>query len=160
MSQIQQEIRQNKPFRSPQHEATIAIIRTTDLLVRFFAQIVMREGITLQQYNVLRILRGAGDEGLPTLEIGERMIERTPGVTRLVDRLVTKKLVRRERCLTDRRQVTCWITESGLTTLARLDEPVEVGSHQVFSILDEQETAGFNGALERIRARVHELLES
>ena len=74
------------------------LVRTADLVRRVLDAVVEPHGITLQQYNVLRILRGAGAEGLPTLEIGERMIEQAPGVTRLLDRLEAKGLVRRQRC--------------------------------------------------------------
>ena len=158
LSAIQKEIRQARPFRSAQHEATIALMRTTDLLIRYISHVVAHEGITIQQYNVLRILRGAGDHGLPTLEIGERMIERTPGVTRLVDRLVAKQLVRRQRCVEDRRQVMCWITETGLATLERLDEPVESASRSSFGDLSENEIRDFNAFLERVRDRIHGLI--
>ncbi|HWW62959.1 MAG TPA: MarR family transcriptional regulator [Thermoanaerobaculia bacterium] len=106
------------------HEATLALLRTADVVRRAVAAVIEPHGITGQQYNVLRILRGAGEKGLPTLEIAERMIEQTPGITRLIDRLETKKLVIRERCKTDRRQVFCKITRGGLALLAKLDEPV------------------------------------
>lgn len=159
LSAIQKEIRQTRPFRSVQHEATIALMRTTDVLIRYIGQVVSQEGITIQQYNVLRILRGAGDDGLPTLEIADRMIERTPGVTRLVDRLVAKALVRRQRAIEDRRQVMCWITAEGLATLERLDEPVESASRESFEILSESETREFTSLLDRVRSRVNVLAD-
>ncbi len=123
-SQIRTEIKQSVPFSSLEQEVVVALIRTTDVVRRQVAAIIEPSGITIQQYNVLRILRGAGENGLPTLEIAERMIERTPGITRLIDRLVTKGLVLRERSESDRRQVICWVTEGGLELLARLDSPV------------------------------------
>ena len=79
-SRIQQEIKQTRPFRSTAQEAGIALLRTTDLVRRRMSAVLEAEDVTVQQYNVLRILRGAGPEGLPTLEIAERMIERTPGM--------------------------------------------------------------------------------
>ncbi len=124
VSRIQQEIKQTRPFQSKAEEAAIALMRTADLVRRAVAGIVEPCGITPQQYNVLRILRGAGENGLPTLEIAERMIEQTPGITRLIDRLERKRLVSRERCPTDRRQVFCRITKGGLELLATLDGPV------------------------------------
>ncbi len=124
VSRIQQEIKQTRPFQTNAEEAAIALMRTADLVRRAVAGIVEPSGITVQQYNVLRILRGAGEKGLPTLEIAERMIEQTPGITRLIDRLERKKLVSRERCPTDRRQVFCRITKNGLELLATLDGPV------------------------------------
>ena len=87
MSQLKREIRQNRPFRSRSQEASLGLFRTADLLRRRFHAVLEPKGITQQQYNVLRILRGAGDGGLPTLTIAERMVERTPGITRLLDRL-------------------------------------------------------------------------
>src|SRR6266498_2157591 len=120
MSAIQGEIKQSKPFPSKSAEGVVALLRTTDLLRRVLSEVAEARRNTLQQYNVLRILRGAGDEGLPTLEIGERMIEQSPGITRLLDRLEAKALVRRKRCLADRRQVLCWITAEGLALLTTL----------------------------------------
>jgi DNA-binding MarR family transcriptional regulator len=123
-SLLQRELRQTRPFDSLGHEALLGILRTADHVTRELAHLIEPTGITLQQYNVLRILRGAGEAGLPTLEIAERMVERTPGITRLLDRLEAKHLVRRTRCPKDRRQMLCWITEPGLALLARLDAPV------------------------------------
>ena len=107
MSAIQKELKQARPFPARSVEGVVALLRTTDLLRRVLSGVVESRRLTLQQFNVLRILRGTGPEGMPTLEIGERMIEQSPGVTRLLDRLEAKALVRRERCPTDRRQVTC-----------------------------------------------------
>src|SRR6478752_1983616 len=93
-SALQEEIRQTRPFSSPSEEAAVALVRTADLLRRALTAVVDPHDITLQQYNVLRILRGAGVDGLPTLEIASRMVEHAPGVTRLLDRLQGKGLVR------------------------------------------------------------------
>ncbi len=123
-SGLQRELKQRRAFRSRQQEGVVALLRTVDLLRRSLAQVIDPHGITLQQYNVLRILRGAGDEGLPTLEIASRMVEHYPGITRLLDRLEAKKLVRRERCPQDRRQVLCHVTAAGLALLATLDDTV------------------------------------
>jgi DNA-binding MarR family transcriptional regulator len=124
LGQLAREIRQTKPFRSLQQEGTVSLLRTADLLRRSLTRAIEPFGITPQQYNVLRILRGAGDSGLPTLEIAARMIEHAPGITRLMDRLEAKGLVRRERCSRDRRQVLCRIAAPGLQLLARLDGPL------------------------------------
>ena len=120
-SALQRELRQRRPFRSPAHEAVLGLMRTADLVRRQGAALVEPHGITLQQFNVLRILRGAGEAGLPTLEVAERMIEQTPGVTRLLDRLEGKELVGRERCPKDRRQHLCRITAKGLAVLEKID---------------------------------------
>ena len=120
-SPLQRELHQRRPFQSAAHEAIVGLLRTTDLIRRHAAAMVEPHGITTQQFNVLRILRGAGGDGLPTLEVGARMVEQTPGVTRLLDRLEAKELVRRHRCPKDRRQHLCWITPKGLALLQKLD---------------------------------------
>ena len=149
-SRIQAELKQNKPFRSVAQEAMIGLFRTADELRRRAASWIEPKGITLQQYNVLRILRGAGPEGLPTLEIASRMIEQAPGITRLLDRLESKKLVHREHCPTDRRQVTCRITDRGLALLASLDESVDHDS--LVQGLSQTEQRQLIELLDRIRA--------
>jgi len=121
---VGEEIRQTKPFDSRAEEAILTLYRTADAVQRDFTTLIEPHGISAQQYNVLRILRGAGSDGLPTLEIADRMIERTPGITRLLDKLEAKRLVRRHRCPRDRRQVLCNITEGGIRLLAELDQPV------------------------------------
>src|ERR1700758_2413495 len=136
---LREEIRQTKPFSSPAQEAILGLYRTADLLQRTFAQIVEPRDISLQQYNVLRILRGAGKQGTPTLDIADRMVEKTPGITRLLDKLENKHLVRRKRCPEDRRQVLCWITDAGLRLLADLDEPLtESGKEAMKSLVTTQ----------------------
>ena len=148
---LQAEIRQSKPFVSPAQEAILGLYRTSDVLRRQFSRIVEPHGISLQQYNVLRILRGAGKSGTPTLDIADRMIEMTPGVTRLLDKLEAKKLVRRQRCPEDRRQVLCWITESGLRALAELDKPLSAVGVRSMEVLSAAEQQDLIRLLERIR---------
>lgn len=120
-SLLQEEIRQTRPFGSVYQEMVLSILRTGSVIRRALARRMESEGLTPQQYNVLRILRGAGPDGLPTLAIAERLVEETPGMTRLLDRLEQKGWVRRARSSNDRRQVYCNITESGLALLSRLD---------------------------------------
>lgn len=121
---LQDEIRQTRPFRNAAQEASLALLRTTDLLRRVATARLTPHDLTLQQYNVLRILRGAQGP-LPTLEIAERMLEQAPGITRLIDRLEAKQLVARVPCKTDRRQVHCHITPTGLELLSRLDPDID-----------------------------------
>lgn len=108
-----------------QQEAVVNILRTANYLRNYCSPLFDLHGITSQQYNVLRILRGAGLEGLPTLAIAERMIEQAPGITRLLDRLEAKKLVRRERPSDNRRQVLCYITKAGVDLVKELDAPMK-----------------------------------
>ncbi|MDQ3742971.1 MAG: MarR family transcriptional regulator [Acidobacteriota bacterium] len=107
--------------------------------------------ITAQQYNVLRILRGTEPEGLPTLTIAERMIERTPGITRMIDRLEAKGLVAREVRPHDRRCVYCRITKKGLSLLELLDDPVEEFNRSAFRALSDAELKRLVALLERTR---------
>ena len=138
----------------------VSLMRTSDLIRRAVAGVVDGQGITLQQYNVLRILRGAGERGLPTLEIAERMIEQTPGITRLLDRLEAKALVLRERCPTDRRQVTCRITKGGLALLASLDGPVAEAERVALSALTPNQLQRLVSLLDRTRNGLHAALSA
>ena len=122
---IADEIKQTRPFRDKATEATLALLRTANLIRRKGEAITLREGdITLQQFNVLRILRGARGP-LPTMEIGARLLEPTPGITRLVNVLEKRGLIKREQWAGDRRQVLCQITPAGLKLLEKLDAPIE-----------------------------------
>ena len=123
-TRLQEELKQAKPFHSPAHEALLSIERTAAVLVHAFAEFLKPRGITPTQYNVLRILRGAGEPGLCRHEIRDRLVAQVPDVTRLLDRLEETGLVARERGEADRRLVTTRITADGLRLLAQLDEPV------------------------------------
>lgn len=147
-----EEIKQSKP-RSVTQEAYLALLRTADDAKRFASRALEPEGVTLQQYNVLRILRGAGEGGLPTLAVAERMIERTPGVTRLIDRMERKGLVTRKRCTEDRRRVWCRITPAGLELLAGLDAPINASDDSLAEVLDDREIVELIDYLDRLRAR-------
>lgn len=129
----------------------MAILRTADDLNRRFGRLVATEGLTSQQYNVLRILRGAGPEGVPTLTIAERMIERTPGITGLIDRLEEKGFARRAQCPEDRRRVLCHITRKGLAVLERLDEPVAESDDRILEVMSEREAERLVLALDKVR---------
>ena len=151
-SPLQHELRQRRPFQSAAHEAVVGLMRTADLVRRHMAALVEPHDITLQQFNVLRILRGAGDQGLPTLEVADRMIEQTPGVTRLLDRLETKELVRRQRCPKDRRQHLCWITPKGAALLQKID-PLTLRAHEEsLKGLRQKDRVTFIKLLDAIRA--------
>jgi DNA-binding MarR family transcriptional regulator len=151
-SRLQRELKQTKPFRSAGHEAVLSVLKTADALRRRMSELLAPLDLTPQQYNVLRILRGAGVEGIATLAIGERLIEETPGMTRLLDRMEQKGLVLRRRCDKDRRQVLCWISPEGLAMLAKLDPAVAEWEEIGVKGLQWGETRALVEYLERMRA--------
>jgi DNA-binding MarR family transcriptional regulator len=151
-SPLRDEIKQTRPFSSPSSEAVVSILRTAAVVQRHLSQVVEASGITIQQYNVLRILRGAGTVGLPTLAIRDRMIEEAAGITRLLDKLETAGFVVRERSTPDRRQVLCHITPTGLRLLTQLDEPVDAANERAITMLDDSEKATLTELLGAVRA--------
>jgi DNA-binding MarR family transcriptional regulator len=151
-SSIQKEISQRRPFHSLAAEVAVSIFRTAALVERHFGQIVARTGITIQQYNVLRILRGAGADGLPTLVIRDRMIHEAPGITRLLDKLEEAGLARRERTSPDRRQVRCHVTDAGIALLAELDADMKKADNVTVGSLDVQKQRQLLRLLDTVRA--------
>lgn len=149
-SAIQEELGQTRPFESIAQEATVAMIRTVDMMLRYLASVVEPYDITLQQYNVLRILRGA-KVPIPTMEIAQRMIEQTPGVTRMIDRLEKKGLVERQRDSDDRRQVLCQITRPGVELLAKLDGPIFEADEKCMAPLDREDLEKLIDLLDTLR---------
>jgi len=125
------------PARGPTAYSTL--LSTADKIKTSFEAVCAPFDITAQQYNVLRILRGAEPEGLPTLTIAERVIEKTPGITRMIDRLEAKGLVSREIRPHDRRCVYCRITKKGLKLLEFLDKPVADFNRRAFRVLTDSE---------------------
>ena len=152
-SALAREIRQTKPFRSVSEEAAIGLMRTADVIRRGFSAVVESEGITVQQYNVLRILRGAGERGLPTLEIADRLVEHAPGITRMIDRLIAKKLAVRDRCAEDRRIVYCAITGEGSKVVGRLDDPMLHACRAALDLLSKQDQRRLIAMLDALRTR-------
>ncbi|HEX8722754.1 MAG TPA: MarR family transcriptional regulator [Pyrinomonadaceae bacterium] len=124
MGKLADEIKQTKPFETPEDEAFVSILLTAEAFLWREAEFLKPFEVTQAQYNVLRILRGAEPEGLICREIGERMITRDPDVTKLLDRLEARGLVRRERQEKDRRVITARITQEGLGLVKEIDRPV------------------------------------
>jgi len=151
-SALQREIRQSKPFSSKSQEGILGLLRTADVVRRFLGKVLEPFDVTPQQYNVLRILRGAGCAGLPTLSIGERMLEEAPGVTRLIDRLEAKRLVHRERSPQDRRQVLCWLTPAGQELVERIDVPMDAADDAALGMLAPEDQIQLIRLLDAIRA--------
>jgi DNA-binding MarR family transcriptional regulator len=136
--QLRDEIRQTRPFASLEQEAYLSLGRTWSLLEHATAESLKPHGITPTQYNVLRILRGAGTNGLCRSEVMERMIARVPDATRLLDRMEAIDLIARKRSSEDRRFVTTRITEDGLRLLAELDEAIMELHERQFAALDDE----------------------
>lgn len=153
---LQQEIRQSRPFRSQSQEATIALMRSASVVSRRFARVVEPHGLSLAQYNVLRILRGAGADGLPTLAIRDRMIDEGSTVTRLLDKLEKALLVSRDRSRPDRRQVLCRITTRGGELLALLDPQIDATDLTTMAMLTTEQRQSLLSILTAIRAGLSE----
>jgi DNA-binding MarR family transcriptional regulator len=150
-SPLQEEIGKRHPFESPEEEATLNLVRTLDYLTQDFAPLFAEHGVSGPQYNVLRILRGVGGDGLPCQEIAGRMITRMPDITRLVDRLEAAGFVERRRTEADRRVVLVAITRAGLDVLARLDAPVRELHRRQLGHLSRAELAELNRLLVKVR---------
>lgn len=151
MGKLREEIKQSGGFSSTAEEALLNLQRTADHLQIAYTRLFRDHGITSQQYNVLRILRGAG-EPLPILEIGDRMVTVVPAITGLIDRLEKRGLVKRTRTEADRRVVTVSILNKGLNLLAGLDEPTRALSRQLLDHMDDEELRAAIEMLERMRA--------
>ena len=121
---LQSELKQARPFGGPEHEAMLSIARTAAILEHSTSETLKPYGLTVTQYNALRILRGAGEQGLCRNEVRDRLIARVPDATRLLDRLEEMGLVVRSRVGEDRRFVLTRITPAGLDMLDQLAEPV------------------------------------
>lgn len=135
---LQAELKQTKPFKSAGQEAFLSLQRTSDLMIRKVVQFLKPWGISPTQYNVLRILRGAGAEGLCCGEISDRMITHDPDITRLLDRIEKLGWIERSRSARDRRVVEARISKKGLDLLKEIDEPIEKFNHEVTSHLSER----------------------
>jgi DNA-binding MarR family transcriptional regulator len=149
---VQAEIGQSRPFDSARQEATVALLRTASVVRRALERIVEPFGLSFAQYNALRIVRGAGAGGIPTLAIRERMLEEGTTITRLLDKLEQAGLLRRERALPDRRQVICHATESGRRLLDRLDPLVDAGDADAVATLTEAEVDALVRLLDAVRS--------
>lgn len=153
MKSVYHEIRQTRPFRSLEEEVYIALRLTSQIMDQPWVRYLRKtEGISPSQYNLLRILRGAGADGRTMKEISERMINRDPDVTRLADRTVKRGLARRMRDTEDRRVVKLFITEKGLEMLARLDDDVEVFLKQALGGLGPKRLKMLRDLLNEARA--------
>jgi DNA-binding MarR family transcriptional regulator len=149
-SALQREIKKRTPFDLPEQEAMLNILRTADQLQIRFARLFRKFGLTPQQYNILRILRGEG-RPLPILEIASRMITVVPGITGLIDRLEAACLVERKRCDSDRRVIYVAIAPRAVELLAAIDPPLLQMHKRVLGHMTEGELAALISLLEKAR---------
>ena len=149
---LRQEIKQRKPFATREEEVVLNVLRTADLFEQAFARALGPAGISSTQYNVLRILRGAGERGLCCREVAERMLTHDPDITRLLDRLERRGLVVRERHPRDRRVITARITPAGLKLLEGLDRPFLELHRRVLGHLGPERQVALVELLEAARA--------
>ena len=149
---LQRDIRQTKPFRSTAHEAGVGLLKTADVHERRVAETLKPHGLTPTQYNVLRILRGAGPDGLCTLAVGTRMLRQTPGISRMMDRLEGKDWISRVRSADDRREVRCYLTRDGKQLVDSLDAVVDKVDAQAIGALSKVEQRRLIELLDKVRA--------
>lgn len=133
---LREELKQTRPFKSLAQEAYLSLQRTAAILEHELELALKPSGITATQYNVLRILRGAGPGGLCRGEIGDRLLRPVPDVTRLLDRLESTGLVARTRSGDDRRYVTTRITRAGLKVLDQLEGAIDAAHDRQFGHID------------------------
>ncbi len=150
-------LKQNRPFVSLQQETFLSILRTASELSHSADRFLREFNITQPQYNVLRILRGAGPEGLCRNEISERMVAATPDMSRLLDRMEKSGWIVRERDENDRRQVSTFITDSGMELLAIIDSPFHKQVHQLFEGVKSADLKVLLEVLAQIRSYRSEL---
>jgi len=150
-------LKQNRPFVSLQQEAFLSILRTASELSNTADKSLRQFNITQQQYNVLRILRGAGAEGLCRNEISARMVAATPDMSRLLDRMEKSGWITRERAEDDRRQVTTFTTDSGQKLLTVIEDPFHAQIHRLFEEVKPTDLKMLLDLLAQIRNRRSEL---
>jgi DNA-binding MarR family transcriptional regulator len=150
---LRDEIKQTKPFPRPSAEALLGVLRTAAVLDHQISEALRPSGITSTQYNVLRILRGAGSQGLCGREIAERLVSKVPDVSRLLDRMEDMGLLGRERNADDRRHVVARITEKGHAVLKQASPALEGIERARFGHLDPEGVQRLIDVLDEVRSR-------
>ena len=153
MGTLGDELKQRKPFRNIREEAILNIWRTGDVLAARLEDLLQTRDLSRTQYNALRILRGAGRDGLPCGEVAARMLTRGPDVTRMLDRLSRRGLARRGRVREDRRIILARITPRGMELLTELDAPVAKLIDEITGHIKESQFGTLIKILERLRSR-------
>jgi DNA-binding MarR family transcriptional regulator len=149
---LRDELKMGKPFKSVEEEALLSIARTAAILEHAGAEALKPFKLTITQYNVLRILRGAGDAGLCRNEVGQRLVTKVPDVTRLLDRMDAAGLIVRQRGGEDRRFVATRITEKGLKLLEKIDRELPAMHGRLLGHVAQKRLRELVALLEEVRA--------
>jgi len=147
---IEEAIKQSQ-FKNNRQKAMINVLYTANWLNTKSTEVMKDQAVTLQQFNVLRILRGAKGKPVPVKYIKERMLDKMPDVSRIVDKLVKKNYVERKECVSDRRNVDISITQEGLSLLEHLDSLIDP-FQDIFAVLSEEELILLNNLLDKLRS--------
>lgn len=147
---LEEAIKSNR-FNDEQHKASVNVLYTAYWLKSHLSAALKEYGLTIEQHNVLRILKGAHPEDMCVKEIGSRIVEKSSNVPRIIDRLVTKKLVKRSQSKEDKRETLIVLTEKGIETIDAARKAIEKATSDIMNI-DEQESAMLNTLLEKMRA--------
>ena len=150
---ILEELQQTKPFRHVEDELFLNVQRTADVLLQEILDVLRPAGLSVTQYNVLRILRGAGEGGVTCKDIASRLVTRDPDITRLLDRLEKRNLLTRARTREDRRFVSIRISDEGLDLLGQLDVPMEKKVIEMMQHMSRDQMVSAIELLERLRNR-------
>ena len=145
VTKLQTELKQNKPFRSLEEEVILSVMHTAEYLTSAISKVLKAADLTMTQYNVLRILRGAGGEGLSCGEISQRMITKESDITRLLDRVEACGFISRERPANNRRVVIARITDEGQRVLTELDAPVDELNRSLVGHLGTKKQTNLSG---------------
>ena len=148
---LQTEIHQTRPFEAIEEEAVLNIVRTAEVLQRALVEFLKEFDLSPTQYNVLRILRGAGAAGATCSQIGERLLTHDPDITRLLDRMDARRLIARERSSTDRRAIITRISADGLALVGSIDAPLRTLTQSRMGKFGRDALAGLIAELERVR---------
>ncbi len=153
VAKARKDLKQTKRSACPEEEVFLNIQRTAELLSWGINETLKKVELTPTQYNVLRILRGAGQAGVSCSEVGERMITKDSDITRLLDRLEARGLISREREAKDRRVIITRITDEGLSVLKGLDEPIVECHRQQLGHLGSKQLTSLSKLLEAARGQ-------
>jgi len=150
---LREELKQTRPFPRRSAEAAVSVMRTAAILEHELNDVLKPSGLTVTQYNVLRILRGAGEKGLCGREVGERLVSPVPDVSRLLERMEDVGLLSRERDAKDRRHVTARLTEPGRRLLESVTPALEAVERARFGRLSESALQAMITSLAQVREK-------